>query len=127
MLHPLLHLVATQPQLLAEHAEAYAEMVAAQVGAVSVAWKRRAVLNAVALCCLGVAAVLAGVALMLWAVIPPADIHAPWALLAGPLLPALVAAACLVAARARDEGTGFGALREQIHADIVMLREAGAA
>lgn len=127
MLHPLLHLVATQPQLLAEHAEAYAEMVAAQVGAVSVAWKRRAVLNAVALCSLGVAAVLAGVALMLWAVIPPVDIHAPWALVAGPLLPALAAVACLVAARGRDEGSAFGALREQIHADIVMLREAGAA
>jgi hypothetical protein len=127
MLHPLLHLVATQPQLLAEHAEAYAEMVAAQVGAVSARWKRRAVLNAVALCSLGVAAVLGGVALMLWAVIPPADIHAPWALLAGPLLPALAAVACLVAARSGEQGSGFGALREQLHADIVMLREAGAA
>lgn len=125
MLHPLLHLVATQPQLLAEHAEAYAEMVATQVGAVSASWKRRAVLNAVALCCLGVAAVLGGVALMLWAVIPPADIHSPWALLAGPLLPAVAAAACLAAARSGGESAGFGALREQLHADIVMLREAG--
>jgi hypothetical protein len=127
MLHPLLHLVATQPQLLAEHAEAYAEMVADQVGAASVSWKRRAVLNAVALCGLGVTAVLAGVALMLWSVIPPADIHAPWALIVGPLLPALVAAACLLAARARDESSAFGAQREQIRADISMLREAGAA
>ena len=129
MLHPLLHLVATQPQLLAEHAEAYAEMVAAEVGTVSAAWKRRAVLNAVALCCLGVAAVLAGVALMLWAVIPPTDIHAPWALLAGPLVPAAAALACLLTVRLRNAGNSasFDALRAQVRADIVMLREAGAA
>ncbi len=127
MLHPLLHLVATQPQLLAEHAEAYAEMVAAQVGAASAAWKRRAALSAVALCCVGVAAVLAGVALMLWAVSPPGTIHAPWALLAGPLLPAGVAVVCLLAARGGGAAGGFSALREQLKADIVMLREAGAA
>lgn len=67
--HPLLHLLLTQPRLLADHVEAYAELVATEIGNVSVAWKRRALLNAVALCCLGVAAVLAGVALMLWAVL----------------------------------------------------------
>ncbi len=127
MLHPLLQLIATQPQLLAEHAEAYAEMVAAQIGTVSAVWKRRAMLNAVALCCLSVAAGLAGVALMLWAVIPPADIQAPWALLAGPLLPAAAAAACLVAARAGDTVGSFDALRQQLRADILMLREASAA
>jgi hypothetical protein len=127
MLHPLLHLVATQPQLLAEHAEAYAEMVAAQVGTVSAAWKRRAMLGAVALCCLGVAAVLAGVALMLWAVFPPGDIHAPWALMAAPLVPAAAAVACLAVARSKRAVGGFSALHEQLRADIVMLREAGAA
>ena len=58
MLHPLLHLVATQPQLLADHAEAYAELVAEELGDFSVTWKRRALLNAVALCFGGVAAVL---------------------------------------------------------------------
>jgi hypothetical protein len=126
MLHPLLHLVATQPQLLAGHAEAYAELVAAEIGTVSAAWKRRAVLNAVALCCLGVAAVLAGVALMLWAVIPIADIQAPWALVAAPLLPIAAAAACLAAARVRGDAGGFDKLRQQVKADIVMLREASA-
>ena len=126
MLHPLLHLIATRPQLLAEHAEAYAELVAADVGAASAVWKQRAVLNAVALCCLGVAAVLAGVALMLWAVVPVADIHSPWALVATPLLPVAVAAGCLMAARERPGGSTFGNLRRQVRADIVMLREANA-
>ena len=127
MLHPLLHLVATQPQLLADHAEAYADMVAAEVGAASAAWKRQALLNAVALCCLGVAAVLAGVALMLWAVIPAADIQAPWALIAAPLLPIAVALGCLWAARARTGGSAFDKLRQQLKADILMLREVSAA
>jgi hypothetical protein len=127
MLHPLLHLVATQPQLLADHAEAYADLVASEIGLVSATWKRRAALSAVALCCLGVSAVLAGVALMLWAVIPPADIQAPWALLAAPALPLAAAAACLLAARSGGGASGFDKLRRQLHADITMLREAGAA
>jgi hypothetical protein len=128
MLHPLLHLVATQPQLLADHAEAYAELVAAEIESVSGEWKRRAALNAAALCCLGVAAVLAGVALMLWAVVPAADIQAPWALLAAPAVPAIAAAICLTAARApAGNAGGFDKLRQQLHADIVMLREAAGA
>lgn len=126
MLHPLLHLVATQPQLLADHAEAYAELVAAEIGSVSGVWKRRAALNAVALCCMGVGAVLAGVALMLWAVIPAADIQAPWALLAAPALPIVTAVICLVAARAAVDTGGFDRLRQQLQADIVMLREVAA-
>ena len=123
MMHPLLHLVATQPQLLADHAEAYAELVAAEIGTASAAWKRRALLNAVALCCLVVAVVLAGVALMLWAVIPAAQMHAAWVLIAAPLLPVAVALGCLLAARAQDEGGVFENLRRQMKADMAMLRE----
>jgi hypothetical protein len=123
-MHPLLHLIATQPHLLADHAEAYAELLAAEIGNVSAGWKRRALLNAVALCCLGVAAVLAGTALMLWAVIPAAEIHAPWALWAAPLLPAIAACLCLMAARVREAGSGFDNVRRQVQADIAMLREA---
>ena len=127
MLHPLLHLVATQPHLLADHAEAYAELVAAEIGTVSTFWKRRAVLNAVALCCVVTAAVLAGVAVMLWAVVPAADIRAPWALVAVPLLPAAAAAICLLAASSVRRAGGFDTLRQQMKADIVMLREAAGA
>jgi len=35
MIHPLLKLVATQPQLLADHAEAYAELVGEEFGTVN--------------------------------------------------------------------------------------------
>ena len=121
MLHPLLHLLATQPQLLAGHVEAYAELAAAEFGAASTVWKRRAMFNAAALGCLGVAAVLAGVALMLWAVVPSPE--AAWVLLVVPLLPLAMAAICLMLARAPAKAGGFEALRQQIQADMLMLRE----
>lgn len=126
MIHPLLKLIATQPQLLANHAEAYAELMAAEIGDVAAVWRRRAVLNAVALCCLTAAAILAGVALMLWAVIPSMHLQAPWALIVAPLLPGAAALWCLIAARSTGEGRAFESLRRQLAADLVMLREVAA-
>lgn len=124
MLHPLLHLVATQPHLLGEHAQAYAELVAQEVSTASSAWKRRAALGALGLCCVGVAAVLVGVSVMLWAVVPATQIHAPWALFAAPLAPIVLAIGCLLAASGHSEGSSFENLRQQMKADMAMLREA---
>jgi hypothetical protein len=122
-MHPLLHLIVAQPQLLAHHAEAYAELVASEIGKASAAWKRRAMLNAVALCSLGVAAVLAGVALMFWAAIPAAQVQAPWTFVVAPLFPTAVAVWCLVTARWLSNGGAFDDLRRQVQADMSMLRE----
>lgn len=124
MIHPLFLLIATRPQLLADHAEAYAELVATEVAHVSAAWRRRTLLYAVALGCLAVAAVLAGVALMLWAVIPVATMQVPWALIVAPLLPIAVAVGCLLAVRSQGDASGFDNIRQQMKADLVMLREA---
>ena len=126
MIHPLFHLIATQPHLLADHVEAYAELVADELRTTTTVWKWRVILNAVALCCVAVAVMLAGVALMLWAVIPPADIHAPWALVVGPLMPLLAAVGCLLIAQTQVRRSGFENIREQLNADVSMLREAGA-
>ena len=123
MIHPLFLLIATRPQLLADHAEAYAELVATELGQVSAAWRRRALLYAVALACLVAAAVLAGVALMIWAVIPVATMQAPWALVVVPLLPMAAAAGCLLAVRSRGEASGFDNIQQQMKADLAMLRE----
>lgn len=122
MIHPLLRLVATQPQLLAEHAEAYAGLIGDEVGRVTSGWKRRIALKAVALCLAGVALVLGGVAVMLWAAVPPATAQAPWALFAAPALPALVALLCLLGAR-EPASDGLAALRAQLAADVAMLRK----
>ena len=122
-MHPLLHLIATKPHLLGEHAQAYAELVAEEVSTASSAWKRKAALGAGALCCVGVAAVLAGVSVLLWAVVPAAQMHAPWALWVVPAVPVLLAGVCVLAARSDGNGSSFSALREQMKADMAMLRE----
>lgn len=126
LMHPLLRLVASQPQLLVDHAEAYAELVTVEISAASAGWTRRVALNAAGLCGLGVAAVLAGVACMLWAALPASGMQAPWALIVVPLLPLAVALGCLGLARSRGHGPAFDALRRQVQADLAMLREAGA-
>ena len=124
MLHPLLHLVATQPRLLLDHAEAYADLVAEEIANASAAWKRRALLSAIAMCCLGVAVIFAGVALMLWAVSPALQNRALWILVAVPLLPLVIGLLCLLLAKAGDSGRAFDDLRRQVRADMNMLREA---
>lgn len=126
MIHPLLRLVATQPQLLADHAEAYAGLVGAEIGRTATGLKQRMLLNAVALCLVGVATVLTGVALMLWAVIPVTSMQAPWVLLAAPALPAAIAIVCVLVAQRKPPDT-FAELKQQIAADLVMLREVSAA
>ncbi len=126
MMHPLLRLMATQPQLLLDHAEAYAGLLAEELGHASSTWKRRALLHGVALGSVVVAAVLAGVALMLWAVVPFHEMHAPWALVAAPLLPSAAAIGCVVAAR-QHTSKSFDHLRQQVKADMEMLREVSAA
>jgi hypothetical protein len=122
-MHPLLQLIATKPQLLFDHVEAYGDLVTSEARHISAMWKRRVLLAAIALCSVGVGAVLAGVALMLWAVIPASQIQAPWALLVAPLLPLGVATACLIYSRSQAEDNAFDTIREQVKADLTMLRE----
>jgi hypothetical protein len=126
MLHPLLHLLATRPQLMADHVEAYGALAAAEVARVSGAWRRRALLLALALSSLAVAAVLAGVAVLLWATLPMAQMPTPWALVAVPLLPLALGMACGVAAGRDGDDPAFVQLRQQLGADLAMLREASA-
>ncbi len=126
-MHPLLKLIATEPQLLADHAEAYASLVSAELGTASAAFKRRAVLGAAALCCLGVTAVLCGVALMFWGVMPLASSPAPWVLVVAPLAPALLAVVCLLAARSPADPGPFDNVRSQVKADMALLRELASA
>ncbi len=124
MLYTFLRLMANQPQLLSEHAQAYAELVSAEMASASAFWKRQAWLNALAVCCLGVAGVLVGVALMLWAVTPVGSIHAPWALIVAPLLPIAVALGCLMQAQKSTQGGALERVRQQLRADLLVLREA---
>ena len=125
MVPPLLRLIATQPQLLLNHAEAYAELLSEELGQATGRWKQRTVLFSVALVCIAISAVLAGVALMLWATTPIADIHSLWALLLAPMLPLAISVCCLIAARSSANTSSFGNVRQQIKNDMAMLREVG--
>jgi uncharacterized membrane protein YqjE len=126
MLYTLARLLISKPQLLADHADAYAQLVGAEVSSVSAQWLRRCKFKAAALACLAVGVVLAGVALMLWAVVPPDSMRAPWALIGTPLVPLIAGLCCLLAAREGSQDKAFDKLRQQWHADIQMLREASA-
>ena len=125
-MHPLLHLIATQPQLLADHAEAYVDLIGDEIGTASSQWKRRVALNALSLCLGGAGVVLGGVALMLWGALPPAGMQAPWALIAAPAVPLLAAIGCWLVGRAPSAAGAFDNVRRQMHADVAMLREVSA-
>lgn len=129
MLHPLFHLIATQPQLLGDHAQAYGELIGTELATQAAALKRRTLLGALALCLLGVATVLAGVALMLWVTLVPAPPQATlWVLALVPGIPALLALVCGLLARAPSNATdpAFAELRRQVQADMALLRGLGA-
>jgi uncharacterized membrane protein YqjE len=127
MIHPLLHLIATRPELLGEHVGAYAELVGSEVDKTSRLWILRIACYAVAALLLTASVVFTGVALMLWAMVPAADMNMPWLLVAVPLVSLLVGAACLWRARTAPEHRAFESVKQQLSADLAMLREASSA
>lgn len=120
----LLNLVVNRPQLLTEHAEAYAALVGSELGRWSALWQRRALLRSLAAGNAFVGVVLAGVALMLWSVLPAVPAQAAWALVGVPMLPLAAALACLLATPRAAEHSAFDVIRQQIDADLVLLRQA---
>jgi hypothetical protein len=86
-------------------------------------WTLRILLSALALCCVGIAAVLTGVALMLWAITPGLSAEAHWALGAAPAVPAMVALVAGLIARKPAAEKAFASIREQVAADLRMLSD----
>lgn len=121
-MHPLLVLLATRPQLLVDHAQAYAALCQEDFGLARSAWLKQLVWQAVAWCGLITAVVLGGVAVMLWAVTPQMPIHAVWALWVTPLLPLAIAVLGFVLASQQNQTQAFSSLSRQINADLAMLR-----
>ncbi len=121
MIHPLIKVLATRPELMAEHLAGYGELVAAQAGQAAALLRVRAWLAAGLLVGLGAGVGLGGVALMLWAAVPLSAMPMPALLIAVPLLPLVVAGLC-VWALSRPMSWGLEALAEQISADAALLR-----
>ena len=127
MIHPLVRLLATQPHLAVEHASAYASLIEAEAVQIRRRWVRRAALSVLALGCLGVAVVLTGVALMLWAVTPTLSEQGQWALCIAPAVPAIIAIMAGLMARRPVAERAFAAIQAQIRADLDMIRDARSA
>lgn len=124
-MHPLLRLAASRPQLLAEHAAAYADLMAEEFSRSAGEWKQRLAMQLIALVGLSVAAVLVGVAVMLWAALPGGSLSTPWVLVAAPVLPALLAAWALQRCSAAGPLESFALLRRQLASDALLLRSVG--
>ena len=122
MIHPLFRLIVSDPQLIVDHVEAYSELFAEEVGAATAQWKKRAVMHALSVLCAFVTLLFAGVAVMLWAVVPVERMNSPWALVGVPVIPLVLAVWSYFAARAPQTGDGFNVIREQLAADAAMLR-----
>ena len=119
----VLHLITQRPQLLLEHLDAYVELFAQEVNDATRTWTYRAAIGLTAIMLLCVAGVLAGVGFMLWAVVPPEQIHTPWLLWATPLVPLLIATACAYAAKRHLKHEAFSDIHLQIKGDLALLRE----
>ena len=122
MIHPLFRLIASEPQMLADHVEAYTDLVGEELAHATARWKRQVISSVILFLCALLAVLLIGVSLMLWAVTPTSQMPAPWALIVVPLVPTIAAVAAWFGTRNTDKGEGFAAIKAQLAADAAMLR-----
>ena len=123
MLHPLVHLIASRPELLAEHVSAYADLFAQELASASALTKRRLALQFAAGACLAVAAILAGVAVLLWASLP--TLALPWVLALVPTVPGVIGLWIILVGDTAGTQAPFAGLRRQLAADAALMRSAG--
>lgn len=125
MIHPLVRLLVTRPDMLADHVGAYAELASAEAREAAAMLRARAIFMAAAAAFATLGLVLGGVALLLVAALPLQAMPAPWVLAALPLGLLAVAGACLLALRQKPIANSFALLRQQMAQDAALLREAG--
>jgi hypothetical protein len=120
MLHPLLRLALARPDLLADHAGAYAELAVVSAREALADWQVRALgwalLGAGLLLCLA----FGGVALMLHGAVAAPPV--PWLLWAVPLAPAVLALWGWWLARRRITGSRGVSVAQQFEADLALLK-----
>lgn len=127
MIHPLLKLVATQPHLIGDHFEAYAELIGAEVEQTSKMWIMRIAFYAVALFLFSAGLIFVGVALMLWAVVPTDSMNLAWLLIVVPIVPLVAGGLCIWRAMTGPTHGPFETVKQQVNADLAMLREVSTA
>ena len=125
MFHPLLRLMASQPELVAEHLAGYAALAQAEADQARRGFQARLGLMVLAGLGLLLGLGLAGAALLLLGAVPLAQMPRPWLLWLVPLLPLLAGLACLVAARQIQPHDMLSRLQAQWREDLALLRDAG--
>lgn len=126
MIHPVLKLLATEPHLIGDHVEAYAELVGEEVSKISTGWIVRIALWATAGILALIGLVLVGVSLLVWAGTPDADVRIGWLFIVVPLVPILGAVGCALYAKSHTIENAFDTVKKQLNADMAMLREVSA-
>lgn len=123
MFHPLIRLLATRPQLVATHLGGYVGLASAQAMEAMQSLQARMVWGAAAVAGLAAGSLLGGTALLLCAVVPIADMPAPWLLVATPGLPLLAGVACWLQARRKPLAWSLAPMQAQFAADAALLDE----
>jgi MFS family permease len=124
MLQPLLRLIASRPELLADHAAAYAELAASEWDSAIRAALRRVTLGLIAFLGVLIGVVLAGVAGLLCAVLPIEHMSHPLLLIAIPAAPLVVAAMAGLSLALLPREPAFADIKRQLQADFAMLKAA---
>lgn len=121
MLHPLYKTLASEPQLVLEHASAYLQLAGAETREALQHWRLRALVgtSVVAACWLSLA--LAGAALLLLAARPWDSLDQPWLLVLTPLLPLVAAGGGAWWLRVGQWPEPYALLREQWAQDLQLL------
>ncbi len=121
MLHPLLRLMLSRPDLLADHAGNYVELARVSARTVAEAWRSRLVGWVLAIGGTFLSLVFLGVGVMLHASAPDSSTMA-WYFWAVPLAPACLATWGFWMARSRGPSTPSNAIVDQLKADLDLLK-----
>lgn len=124
MFHPLFRLVIRRPGLLATHLLGYYDLARAQTQDVAAELLARLLWGTLLVICLGVGGGMTGVALLLWAVIPVAQMPMPWMLVVVPGVPLAMAFGCYLRVRGRGPIAMLEPIRDQLATDIDLLNQA---
>lgn len=122
MIHPIFSVLISRPELVVDHVAGYAALAREEASTVGTEVAKRAVAWAVTLFSLLTFLILAGVAIMLGAVL--GEFH--WALVLVPGAALAMAAAAWNVARKRLPEKAFTELKAQLEADAQALRTVGA-
>ncbi len=123
MTHPALLILAKKPEILADHAEAYADLIAESLKSTVSDWKRRAVCEIAVAFCILLFFIFAGMAAMLWGISVGINNHGLWLLLGVPILPLLIALGLWQFASKFSYGThALTVVKQQLRADLAVLR-----